>query len=56
MINIYNVLAGKPEGRYHSEERGVGARIMLKWILEEQGGKLWTGFIWLRIGTIGGLF
>jgi hypothetical protein len=24
--------------------------------IRKQSGKLWTGFIWLRIGTSGGLF
>jgi len=26
-----------------------------EWILEKQGGKLWNGFIWLRIVTSGGI-
>jgi hypothetical protein len=30
-------------------------RIILKWILEMEDGKVWTGCIWLRIGTSGGL-
>jgi hypothetical protein len=46
------VLVGKPERR---RPVGVVGRIILKWILEEQGGKLWTLFIWLRIGTGGGI-
>jgi hypothetical protein len=28
---------------------------ILKWILDIEGGLLWNGFIWLRIGTSGGL-
>jgi hypothetical protein len=28
---------------------------ILKWIFERLGGMMWIGFIWLRIGTIGGL-
>jgi len=28
----------------------------LEWNLEKYGGKMWTKFIWLRTGTIGGLF
>jgi hypothetical protein len=28
---------------------------MLKWILKEQHGRMWTGLIWLRIGTSGRL-
>jgi hypothetical protein len=44
-----------PKGRGHSEGVGVDGRIILEWILEKQGGKLWTGCIWLRIGTSSGL-
>jgi hypothetical protein len=38
----------------HWENIEVGGR-MLKWMLERQGGMVWTGLIWLRIGTSGGL-
>jgi hypothetical protein len=41
------------KGRDHSEDLGVDGRIS-DWILEKWGWKLWTGFIWLRIGTSGG--
>jgi len=40
--------------RDHSEDLGVNGNMTLQWILGKQGGKVWTGFIWLRIG-IGGL-
>jgi hypothetical protein len=30
-------------------------RIILKWIFENWDGEAWTGSIWLRIGTGGGL-
>jgi hypothetical protein len=33
----------------------VDERIILKWILERYDGVVWTGLIWLRIGT-GGKF
>jgi hypothetical protein len=45
---------GKPEGRNHLEDPGVDGRIILKWIFERLGGAQ-IGFIWLRIGTGGGL-
>jgi hypothetical protein len=41
--------------RDHSEDLGVHGNIILEWILEKQGGKLWNGFIRLRIETSGGL-
>jgi hypothetical protein len=33
----------------------VGGRIIFEWILERQDGVVWSGLIWLRIGTSGGL-
>jgi hypothetical protein len=44
-------LVGKPEGRDHSEDLDIDRRIILEWILGKWGERLWTGFIWLRIGT-----
>jgi hypothetical protein len=43
------------KGSDHKEDLDVGGRIILKWILERQNGVVWTGSIWLRIGTSGGL-
>jgi hypothetical protein len=42
-------------GTDHSENLGVGGRIILEWILGKQDGKGWTGCVCLRIGTSGGL-
>jgi hypothetical protein len=42
------------KGRDFLEDLGVDGNIILKWILEKQGGMVRTGFIWLRIGTNGG--
>jgi hypothetical protein len=43
------------KGRDHSEDLGVDGRIIFKWILGTQGWRVLIGFIWLRIGTEGGL-
>jgi hypothetical protein len=39
----------------HLEEPNVDGRIRLKLIFERLNGEAWTGSIWLRIGTGGGL-
>jgi hypothetical protein len=39
--------------RDHLEDLVVDGEI--KWSLGIQGGKVWIGFNWLRIGTSGGL-
>jgi hypothetical protein len=37
------------------EDRCLDGRIILRWILRKGDGRAWTGLIWLRIGTDGGL-
>jgi hypothetical protein len=41
--------------RDYSGDLGVDGRIILKLILRKQSWRVWIGFIWLRIGTAGGL-
>jgi hypothetical protein len=42
------------QGRNHSEDLDVDG-MATEWILGKYGGKVWTGFIWLRIGSSGRL-
>jgi hypothetical protein len=42
-----------PKEGSHLEDRGVGERMGLEWILRRWAGGI--GFTWLRIGTGGGL-
>jgi hypothetical protein len=53
--NVYTLFVGKPEGK-----RPIGRPrrrwvIILGWILERWDGVMWTGLVWLRIGTGGEL-
>jgi hypothetical protein len=42
-------------GRDEKCIQNFGGRIILEWFLEKQVGKVWTGFIWLRTETSGGV-
>jgi hypothetical protein len=46
---------GNLKGKVHLEDIGIDWEIILEWILGKWGGEVWTGFIWLRIGTSGRL-
>jgi hypothetical protein len=55
MRNAYNWL-GNLKARDHLEDLGRDGKIILEWILEKYGGRLWrTGCIQLRIETSGRL-
>jgi hypothetical protein len=42
--------------RDHSEDLGVDGRIMFKYVLEKQDVRVWSGFVWIRIGISSGMF
>jgi hypothetical protein len=46
---------GKQERGRLLEDLDIGGIIILRWILKGQDRMVWTGLIWLRIGTSGGL-
>jgi hypothetical protein len=53
--NVYRVLVEGPKERTHLEDQGVDGRRGSKWTLGRLVGGVWSGFTWLRIGTVGGL-
>jgi hypothetical protein len=53
--NEYCNSVRKPEGKRLQEDLGKGGRIILKRILKEEDGMIWTGMMWLSIRTSGGL-
>ena len=46
---------GKVRERDYLGDPGVDGRIILIWIFREVEWGVWTGFIWLRVGTGGEL-
>jgi hypothetical protein len=40
------------KGRDHVEDLSIDRKIILEWILGKRDGTVWSGCIWLRIGTI----
>jgi hypothetical protein len=53
--NAYKILVREPEGKISLGRPRRRWRIILEWMLRKQGGKVWTGCIWLRTGTSEGL-
>jgi hypothetical protein len=39
------------KGRDNFEDLGIDGKIVLEWLLGEKCGKVWIGFIWLRVRT-----
>jgi len=49
MRNSCKILLENLKGRVHLEDLGVDGRIVLKWVLQECGVRVWIGFIWLGV-------
>ena len=45
---------GDRRKRVYLEDLGVDGKVLLKWVFETWGRKVWTGLMWLRAGTVGG--
>jgi hypothetical protein len=52
--NAYRILVGKPEGKRPLGRPKRRREIILRWVIDRKG-VVWSGLIWLRIGTSGGL-
>jgi hypothetical protein len=56
MRNAYSILVEKSEEKRPLGRPRRGLEITLECIFRKQGGRVWTGCIWLRIETSGGFF
>jgi hypothetical protein len=54
--NAHRLIEGGQRERDHQENQDVGGWIIFRSVLERWDGVLWTGLIWLRIGTSGEVF
>jgi hypothetical protein len=52
--NMYRVLMGKPEGK-KTTWKTKACEDGMKMDVREVGWRLWSGFMWLKIGIVGGL-
>jgi hypothetical protein len=55
MRNAYSILVGKPDGKIPLGKSRGRWENNIRMNLRGKGGRVWTGCIWLRIGTSGGL-
>jgi hypothetical protein len=55
MGGAYRVLVGRPEGKRPLGRPRRRCEDNIKWIFKKWDGEAWSGFLWLRIGTGGGL-
>jgi len=54
-VEVYTgVWWGNLRERDHWENPGVDGNITLRWIFRKWDVRVWTGLMWLRIGTGGG--
>jgi hypothetical protein len=58
MRNTYKVSVGKPEGKNHFRDLGIGGSVILKWILGNRfGGVKWVhladmDWLWALVNTV----
>jgi hypothetical protein len=45
---------GSPRERDHLEDSTIEGTIILRWVFMKWDVEAWTGWSWLRIGTVGG--
>jgi len=55
MRNAYSIFFRKTEGKRLFERPRRRWEDSIKIDLREMGGKVWTGYVWLRVGTSSGL-
>jgi len=54
LLNIFAATLYRGRLLHPQQPEDADGKITLQWILGKKGGRLWTGFIWLRTGTSSG--
>jgi len=52
---VYRVLVEQTDGKRHLGDRDLEWGIILEFAFKKWDWEPWTGFLWLRIGTVCGL-
>ena len=52
---VYRIFVGNTDGTRPLGCPSIGERVKLNWIFKKWDVEAWTGLIWLRIRTVGGL-
>jgi hypothetical protein len=55
ITNAYKILVRKPEGKRPLGRPRHRGRVILRLILKKYSENVWTGFMWVRVGTSGEL-
>jgi hypothetical protein len=55
MTNAYNILVGKHKGKAPLRRHRRRWEYNIKMDLRDTAWRVWIGYIWLRIGTVGGV-
>jgi hypothetical protein len=54
-IGVYRILVGTPERKRTLGRPRHRWKDEIRMYIREIGWKVWTGFVWLRVGSSGGL-
>lgn len=54
MRKVYKIFVGKPEGKEGLEDQSLDMTEVIRWVLNEGDGKVWSGCMWLRVEEVMG--
>jgi hypothetical protein len=52
---VYRNVLENPKELEHLEDLCLDGRVIFRWIVKQEDGTPWTGYVYMRTGKIGGL-